>query len=171
MKILKTTLIILIIAFILFVGIAFLTPPVSNNLNVSIDRPSYLIYNVLLNQSAMPLWIPDLKSVNQLNGNQNSIGNKSEFIFEVEKYKIPILVEINDLRKNELIEYRLEHKDIASNLIFDISPSGYKSDLSISYRVEPNNLISKIAFPLIKPIMKKYIKENEDQFIDLLKSI
>ena len=171
MKILKTTLIILVIGFVLFVGIAFLTLPVSNNLNVSLDRPSYIIYNILLNQSAMPLWIPGLKSVNQLNSNQNSIGNESEFIVEIENYKIPIIVEIKDLRNNELIEYRLEHKDIASNLIFDISPSGYKSNLSISYMVKPNNLLTKIAFPLIKPIMKKYIKENEDQLIELLKSI
>lgn len=96
MKILKTAFIIILIGILVYIIIGLLTPPVSKEVAIELDQSAEEVFSTLTDQSNMVKWVPGLKSVKQVSGRPNTIGSVSEFIFERDGIKIPILVKIND---------------------------------------------------------------------------
>ncbi|MFC1760220.1 SRPBCC family protein [Candidatus Neomarinimicrobiota bacterium] len=156
MKILKTALIIILIGIVVYFIIGLLTPPVSKEVAIEIDRPAEEIFNTLTNQSNMIKWVPGLVSVKQVSGKPNTIGSVSEFVFKKDGMEIPVHVKINDYQDNESMNMTLKHDKLVSDVQIKVIPKGESSKLDISYKIFGNSLITKTAMPFIKPLIKKY---------------
>jgi len=169
MKVLKTALIILLIGIVIFIGIAILTPPISNTIITTVERPTFFVYSILSTPTTMEQWISGLKSVELISGIANSVGSEYLYNFEIEEYNVPIIVSINDKITNDSINFAIQHKSILSEIDIKLVSRNYYTDLIINYNILPNGILTKIAFPLIKPIIKEYLNESEDNFIELIK--
>jgi len=156
MKILKTALIIILIGILVYFIIGLLTPPVSQEVAMEIEQPAEEIFSTLADQSKMTKWVPGLKSVKQVSGKPNTIGSVSEFVFERDGMKIPVLVKINNYNENESMNLTLTHDKIVSDVQIKVLPHGNNSKLDISYEIKGNSLMTKTAMPFIKPLIKKY---------------
>ena len=170
MKILKTALIIILIGIIVYFIIGLLTPPVSKEVAVEIAQPAEEIFNILTNQSNMTKWVPGLISVKQVNGKPNTIGSVSEFVFEKDGMKIPVLVKINDYKENESMNLTLTNDKLVSDVQIKVVPKGNSSKLDISYTIAGNSLMTKTAMPFIKPLIKKYSEMDLEELKKLLES-
>ncbi len=168
MKVLKTALIIILIGIVVYFIIGLLTPPVSKEVAMKIEQPAEDIFNTLTNQSNMTNWVPGLVNVKQVSGKPNSIGSVSEFIFERDGVKIPVLVIINDYEENESMNLTLTHDKLVSDVQIKVVPKGNSSKLDISYKIAGNSLMTKTAMPFIKPLIKKYSEMDLEELKKLL---
>jgi hypothetical protein len=163
MKILKTALIIVLVGILIYLIIALLTPPVSQKTTIELDQSSEKIFSTLSDQSQMTNWIPALQVVNQVSGKPNTVGSISEFIFETNGQKIPVLVTINDYKENESMNLTLIHDKIASDVFIKFIPTQSGSKLDISYVIKGNSLMTIFAMPLIKPLIKQYSEMDAEE--------
>lgn len=168
MKVLKTALIIFLIGIFVYLIIGLLTPPISQEVIVEIEQPAEEIFTTLINQSNMTKWVPGLTSINQVSGKPNAVGSVSEFIFERDGMKIPILVKINDYKENESMNLTLTHAKLVSNVQIKVLSFGDNSKLDISYKIKGNSLMTKTAMPFIKPLIKKYSEMDLEELKKLL---
>ena len=168
MKILKTALIIILIGTVIYFIIGLLTPPISQEVAMELDQPAENIFSNLTDQSKMIRWVPGLASVKQVSGEPNSIGSISEFVFERDGNEIPVLVKINDYRKNESINLTLTHEKLVSDVQIKVVQKGEGSKLDISYEIAGNSLMTKTAMPFIKPLIKKYSEMDLEELKKLL---
>jgi len=168
MKILKTALIIILIGILVYMIIGLLTPPVSQKVAMEIEQPAEEIFSTLADQSKMIKWVPGLVSVKQVSGRLNTIGSVSEFVFERDGVKIPVLVKINDYKENESMNLTLSHDKLVSDVQIKVIPVGNSSKLDISYKIAGNSLMTKTAMPFIKPLIKKYSELDLEEVKKLL---
>ena len=170
MKILKTAFIIILIGIAVYVVIGLLTPPVSQAVAMEIDQSTDEIFTTLTDQSDMTKWVPGLTSVKQISGKPNTIGSVSKFIFKRDGMEIPVLVKINDYRENESMNLTLTHDKLISDVQIRVLPQGNGSKLDINYKIAGNSVLTKIAMPFIKPLIKKYSAMDLEEIKKLLES-
>lgn len=170
MKIVKASLIIVFVGFLIYLVIAILTPPISEEVEVGVDTPSKQLFNTLSDQSQMTKWVPGLKSVKQVEGVPNTVGSVSRFVFETAGQEIPVLVKVNEYNENESMQLTLTHDKIVSDVSIKVIPQGSGSKLDISYEIEGNSIMTKTAMPLIKPLIKKYSEMDLDEIKKLLEN-
>ena len=168
MKILKTALIIILIGILVYMIIGLLTPPVSQEVAMEIEQPAEEIFSTLTDQSKMTKWVPGLKSVKQVSGKPNTVGSISEFVFERDGTKIPILIKIDNYVENESMNLTLTHDKLVSDVQINVIPVGNSSKLDISYKIAGNSLMTKTAMPFIKPLIKKYSEMDLEELKKLL---
>ena len=170
MKILKTALIIILIGILVYMIIGLLTPPVSQEVAMEIEQPAEEIFSTLTDQSKMTKWVPGLKSVKQVSGKPNTVGSISEFVFERDGTKIPILIKIDNYVENESMNLTLTHDKLVSDVQINVIPVGNSSKLDISYKIAGNSLMTKTAMPFIKPLIKKYSEMDLEEVKKLLEN-
>ena len=124
---------------------------------MEIEQPAEELFSTLADQSKMIKWVPGLVTVKQVSGKLNTIGSVSEFVFERDGVKIPVLVKINDYKENESMNLTLSHDKLVSDVQIKVIPVGNSSKLDISYKIAGNSLMTKTAMPFIKPLIKKNI--------------
>ena len=168
MKILKTAFIIILIGILVYFIIGLLTPPISQEVAMDIEQPAEEIFSTLTDQSKMTKWIPGLASVKQISGRPNTVGSVSEFVFERDGLEIPVLVKINDYKKNESMNLTLTYDKLVSDVQIKVIPVGNNSKLDISYKIAGNSLMTKTAIPFIKPLIKKYSEMDLEELKKLL---
>ena len=170
MKIVKTALIIILLGILVYMIIGWLTPPVSQEVAMDIEKPAEEIFSTLADQSKMTKWVPGLTSVKQVSGKPNTIGSVSEFVFERDGIEIPVLVKINDYEENESMNLTLTHDKLVSDVQIKVLQHGNNSKLDISYEIKGNSLMTKAAIPLIKPLIKKYSEMDLEELKKLLEN-
>ena len=168
MKILKTALVIFFIGILVYIIIGLLTPPVSKEVEMELEKSAEEVFSTFTNQLNMTKWVPGLTSVKQVSSRPNTIGSISEFVFERDGLKIPILVRINDYKEDESMNMTLTHDKLVSDVQIKVVPKGESSKLDISYRIVGNSLMTKTAMPFIKPLIKKYSKMDLEELKKLL---
>ena len=108
------------------------------------------------------------KKVKSIDGEPNTVGSVSEFVFERNGIEIPILVRLNDYIVNESMNLTLTHDKLVSDVQIKIVPHGNSTKLHIFYKIAGNNLMTKTAMPFIKPLIKKYSDINLEELKKLL---
>ena len=168
MKILKTAFLIVIIGVAIYVAYAILSPPMTKEVTLEIEQPAEDLFAVLADQQKMTQWVPDLKSVEQISGKPMTTGSVSKFVIEKAGRQIPFLAEINHYRKNEFLAVTLTHEKIIADIAIKVVPSGNSSKLDITYTIDGNTTLTKVAMPLIKPLIDEYSEMDLEELKKLL---
>lgn len=171
MKICKTALMIIFIGILFYIIIGLLTPPVSKEVEMELEKSVEEVFSTFTDQSNMTKWVPGLTSVKQVSGRPNTIGSISEFVFERDGIEIPILVKIYDYKEDESMNLTLTHDKLVSNVQIKVVPSGDNTKLYISYQIEGNSLTTKTAMPFIRPLIKKYSEMDIEKLKNRLEEL
>lgn len=171
MKICKTALMIIFIGILFYIIIGLLTPPVSKEVEMELEKSAEEVFSTFTDQSNMTKWVPGLTSVKQVSGRPNTIGSISEFVFERDGIEIPILVKIYDYKEDESMNLTLTHDKLVSNVQIKVVPSGDNTKLYISYQIEGNSLTTKTAMPFIRPLIKKYSEMDIEKLKNRLEEL
>ena len=178
MKVLKFTVILLVVASAAFLSVGFISPSVTYETTVLVDKPVTHSFSVFNNPFNMSKWMPGFKSINVLSGLPNQVGSRWELVFEEGGEEIVVVEEMTGFERNKLFAFNLSGDVLDSKVKITFEEVDGKTRITSTTIATGNNLILRSLFPLMKSTFQdreleaytnlKELIESEDYHNDLM---
>ncbi len=167
MKFLKYLLGLVLLLAIIFIAKGLLTPSISCESQIIVDKAAQESWAVMSDKSNLPKWIKGFKSTELVSGTENTVGAVSNIYIEENGDKLNMQETINRIRPNELLDltFTMDFMDI-QYLMTMVEENG-KTTIKTTTSTSGNGIIAKSILSFMKSAMKK----QEDENLENLKNI
>ena len=155
MKYLKYLLGILLLLIILFFVIGMITPDVSYESEVTVNKTADEAWATMSDESKMSQWISGFKRTEPVSGEPNTIGAVSRVYVVDNGEEMEMEETITNFKKNELLamKFTMDFMDMDYEITFDKVDGGTK--IKSKSTTVGNGIFAKSMIALIKGSMKK----------------
>jgi len=178
MKVIKFTVIFLVVVSASFLSVGFISPSVTYETIVLVDKPVAHCFSVFNNPFNMNKWMPGFKSINVLSGLPNEVGSKWELVFEEGGEEIVVVEEMTGFERNKLFAFNLSGDVLKSKVKITFEEVDGKTKITATTIATANNFVLRSLFPLMKSTFEareleaytnlKKLIESEDYHNDLM---
>ena len=170
MKYLKYLLGILLLLVILFFAIGMITPSVSYESEVTVNKTAAEAWATMSDESKMSQWITGFKRTEHVSGTPNTIGAVSKVFVEENGEEMEMEETIIDFKKNELLamKFTMDFMDMNYEITFDDANGGTK--IKSKSKTVGNGMFAKSLIALMSGSMKKQEDVNMNKLKQLIEN-
>ena len=150
----------IIIAFLLFVGLAFMSLGLSSGkhkieTSIEINAPIATVYDFVLDEENSSKWLAGYKSSKLLSGEEGKVGSKYEMIFDYNGKEIKMYETITHLEENKKYAFELNDKMIDGEVTLLFEPTNNGTKVTEIHNFQAKGFVSKAMNMLVKGMIKK----------------
>ncbi|MFD2564617.1 SRPBCC family protein [Aquimarina rubra] len=167
MKYLKYLLFLIIVLALIFFGKGMLTPSVSYESEIVVNKPANEAWAVMSDESNLPKWIEGYKRTELVSGTANTVGAISNVYVEDNGQEMMMEETITALKPNEhmAMTFTMDFMDMDYEILFKENDG--KTNISSKSTTMGNGIFSKSLISF----MKGFMKEQEDKNLSNLKRV
>ena len=171
MKFLKYLLYIVIVLVIVLVIVfftkGFLTPSISYENEIAVNKPAKEAWAVMNDESNLPKWIKGIKKIELISGTENTVGAVSKIYIEEDGQEMVMEETVTAVKPNEhlAMTFTMDFMDMDYDIFF--KEEGEKTIINSKSTTSGNGIIAKSMVSFMKGAMK----EQEDVNLNNLKEL
>ena len=167
MKFLKYTLIFVVVLVLLFFGKGLLTPTISYENEITVNKSAKEAWAVMNDETNLPKWIEGFKRVEPVSGTPNTVGAVSNVYVEDQGQEMVMQETIMSVKENEhmAMNFTMDFMDMDYKMSFD--EQGGKTVIKSESTVKGNGIMAKSMISFMKGSMKS----QEDTNLGKLKAL
>lgn len=160
MKYLKWILILLLLLLLVFIGRGLLTPSISYESEITVDKPAAEAWAVMSDESKISLWLESIKKMEPVSGTPNTVGAKSKIYIEENGSEMVMEETITTYDPHDKIAmtFTMDFMDMDYEMHFDEKDG--KTTIKSNSTVKGNGIIAKSMVAFMKGAMKSQEDEN-----------
>lgn len=163
MKILRGIFVVILILLVGFYAIGFFVPQIEIETSVEVNQPVEKSFAVFMDEKYMQDWLMNLKSVETVSGEPNTVGSKYRLTFLEEGREISVTEEVTAYRKNEEFAFHMEHESLNSDVRVLFSPSPAGTQITMLNETRGNDWFMRSMLPLMQSHMSERQERNFNQ--------
>jgi uncharacterized protein YndB with AHSA1/START domain len=167
MKYLKYLLYLLIVLALVFVGKGLLTPDVSYESTVTVDKPVEEAWAVMSDETRIAEWLEGITKMENVSGTPHTVGAVTKFYFEENGEEMIMEEIITALKPNEHIAMTFTMDFMYMDYEMFMTETNGKTQISTKSKSVGNGFFARC----ILSFMKNSMKEQEDINLNKLKSV
>ena len=167
MKYLKYLLIIIALIAIIFFGKGFLTPVVSYESEVVVNKPVKETWAVMSDESRISEWLKGIKKMELVSGTENAVGAVSKIYFEENGEEMVMEETITAIKPNEHIAMTFTMDFMNMDYEMNLTDEDGKTRILSKSETTGNGIMAKSILSFMKSAMKK----QEDTNMNNLKTL
>ena len=167
MKYLKYLLIIIALLAIIFFGKGFLTPVVSYESEVIVNKPVKETWAVMSDESRVSEWLKGIKKMELVSGTENTVGAVSKIYFEENGEEMVMEETITAIKPNEHIAMTFTMDFMNMDYEMHLQDQDDKTRILSKSETTGNGIMAKS----ILSFMTKSMKAQEEKNLKNLKSV
>ncbi|WP_299220140.1 SRPBCC family protein [uncultured Aquimarina sp.] len=167
MKYLKYLLYLIIVLALIFFGKGFLTPSVSYESEITVNKPANESWAVISDESNLPKWLEGFKKTELVSGTANTVGAVSKIYVEDRGEEIVMEETITAIKPNEhmAMTFTMDFMDMDYEMFFKEQDG--KTMINSKSMVKGNGVFAKSLISFMTGSMK----EQEDENLSKLKEL
>lgn len=161
MKYLKYSVAILATLFLIFLGRGFITPSISYESEIAVDKPIKEAWAVMSDESKIAQWLSGITKVEHVSGEKGKVGGVTKYTY-VENGQESIVVEtIKEINDDEYIvmDFTMEGA-MSMDYRIDYSETDGKTDIKSSTTVRGDGMLMRSILSFMTNTMKAQEDEN-----------
>ncbi len=168
MKYLKYIIITIIVLGLLFIVKGFITPSISYETEIVVNKPVQESWAVMSDESNLPKWIRGFKKVELISGTSNTLGAVSKVYIEEEGNEMIMEETIIALKENELMAmtFTMDFMNINYEMLF--KEQGGKTVITTKTHTTGNSMIAKSMLSFMSGSMGTQEDENLNNLKNLI---
>ena len=167
MKYLKYLLIIIALIAIIFFGKGFLTPVVSYESEVVVNKPVKETWAIMSDESRVSEWLKGIKKMELVSGTENAVGAVSKIYFEENGEEMVMEETITAIKPNEHIAMTFTMDFMNMDYEMNLTDEDGKTRILSKSETMGNGIMAKSILSFMKSAMKK----QEDTNMNNLKTL
>lgn len=170
MKFLKYLLILLLLLVGFFFVKGLMTPSISYESKITVDKSAREAWNVMSDESKLPEWLSGFKSTELISGTKNTVGAKSKVTMEENGQVTEMTETIVKVIEDKLfaMNFTTDFMDMDYEMHFE--EQGGKTVLTSKTTSYGNSLVAKSIIAFIKGSMKSIEDENMHKLKNVINS-
>jgi len=154
MKYLKYLLIVVIVLALIFFGKGLLTPSVSYENEITVDKPANESWAVMSDESNLPKWIDGFKKTELVSGTANTVGAVSKVYVDDNGEEMVMEEKITALKLNEhmAMTFTMDFMDMDYEMFF--KEEGGKTAITSRSNIKGNSMFAKSLLSFMSSSMK-----------------
>ena len=168
MKYLKYLLGIIALLFVLFIGKGIISPTVTYDCEIVVDKPIQEAWAVMNDESKVAQWLKGMKKMEHISGEKGAVGAVTKYTFEQDGQESIILETMKTIRPNEQVAMDFIMEDVMTmDYKMDLIEKNGKTHLKSSTIAEGEGMFmrSMISF------MESSMQAQEDENMNNLKKL
>ena len=162
------------ILLLLFIVLYFLSDGMSgiveNRTEIEIEKPANQVFTWISESEKLKQWMHGLKEDIPINGDSLRVGSKSKIIVEDEQGRFEMIVEITQLKMNELLAVHITSEGFEVNAVYKLSESGDVTTLNYEGRAHFKSLFLRLITFVIKPASQQQLENNFNKLKSLVEA-
>ncbi len=160
MKYLKYLLYLIIVLALIFFGKGLLTPSVSYESEIVVDKPAREAWAVLSDETKLPEWIEGFKRTELVSGTANTVGAVSKVYVEDNGQEMVMEETITALEPNErmAMTFTMDFMDMDYEIL--LKENDGKTTISSKSTTEGNGIFAKSLISFMPGAMKEQEEKN-----------
>lgn len=167
MKILKYLLILIVVLVLFFIGKGLLTPSISYDCEVTIDKPASETWAVMSDETKITDWIKGFKKSELVSGTPNTVGAVSKMYIEENGQEMVMEETITAVKPNELMAMTFTMDFMNMDYEMQLSEKDGKTHIKTKSKTTGNGIFAKS----IVSFMTGAMKDQEDENLNSLKRL
>ena len=167
MKYLKYVIIILVLLAVVFFGQGLLTPEVSYESEIVVNKPVKEAWAVMSDESRVSEWLPGIKKMELVSGTENTVGAVSKIYFEENGEEMIMEETITAIKPNEHMAMTFTMDFMDMDYEMHLTEEDGKTRIKSNSKTTGNGFMAKSILSFMKGTMKK----QEDSNMNNLKTI
>jgi len=128
---------------------------------VEISKPPSEVYNFLMDEENLTLWIKNFIKLERINGEDGQVGSTSRHIYDENGKTTEYIEEVIVAEKGKLFQTILRNEQMEMDIINKFSPIGDNvTKLEVTARLRPLSFISRLSLFFSKK--RRYHHQMED---------
>lgn len=160
MKILKYLVIVIVVLAIIFFGAGILTPSVSYECSIEVDKPAKECWSVMNDESKMSKWILGYKRMEHVSGTPNTVGAVSNVFVDDNGEEMVMQETITTIQENEKMGmvFSMDFMEMDFEINFDEKDG--KTTITTISTTEGNGMVAKSMMAFMSGMMKEQEMKN-----------
>ncbi len=154
MKFLKYLLAALLLLTILFFAKGLITPSISYENEVTVNKPAQEAWNVMSDEENLPKWIKGFKSTTLVSGTANTVGAVSNIVIEEGGKEMIMQETINKVKPNELLDMTFSMDFMDMDYLITFTEKDGKTTIKSTSTTKGNGLFAKSIVSFLTSTMK-----------------
>ncbi len=167
MKILKYSIITILVLFLVFISIGILNPTFTYESRIEVNASPQKCWQIFTSQEKMKDWMLDLEEVKLLSGEEGQPGSEYEFTFRQNDEVIIVREKVAEIRKGEFYAFDLKAEILEARTEVAFENNGETTVIHSKTVAEANDMITRSLFSL----MENTFKEQSDIQYERLKKL
>lgn len=167
MKFLKYILIIIVLLAIIFFGKGYLTPAVSYESEVVVNKPIKETWAVMSDDSRISEWLKEIKKMELVSGTENTVGSVYNIYFDDNGKEMIMKETITAIKPNEHIAMTFTMDFMNMDYEMQLTEEDGKTRILSKSETVGNSFMAKSILSFMKGSMKK----QEDTNLNNLKTV
>ena len=167
MKFLKYLLIIVALLAIIFFGKGLLTPQVSYESEIVVNKPVNEAWAIMSDESRISEWLPGIKKMELISGTENTVGAVSKIFFEENGEEMIMEETITAITPNEHMAMTFTMDFMDMDYEMHLTDEDGKTRIKSNSNTTGNGIMAKSILSFMKSAMKK----QEDTNMNNLKTV
>ncbi len=140
---------------ICFLAIGFFNPSVSMETRVEVNKPVGVVWAYFIDQNKMKEWLPNVKSIEPISGEPNTVGSKWKMVFEEGGSEFVMTETMTEFKENEVFAFVLENEVIRADDRITFIDKGDKTEIVENNTFVGGNIFWRSLFALTKSNCQK----------------
>ena len=160
MKIVKATLVVLLLIISVLLLIGVFVPEVDDEFEIKINRPVIQVYAAMANMQQAPEWVVGLDSVEQTGGFLAMPGSTFKLYYSGTETNVIYNMEVLEMAPLQSVKFKL-HNDMFEFVVsVKFEADGMATILSTYVQMKGKGLIPRSFLPLLKSSITEVGKDN-----------
>lgn len=135
---------------------------------IEIARPVKEVYAVISNPEKATEWITGLKKIEAISGTPGQVGAESKYTFEERGKEVVFYEKMLEVQPESHFSFHLTSDAVDMESKTVLKSNGDRTIVQMHNKVNGNNLMTKLALPLMKGVMKKRQMQDLQQLKHLV---
>ncbi len=168
MKILRILLLLIVLLAIIFFGRGLLTPNVSYESQITVEKPIKEAWAVMNDESKITEWMSDITSMEHVSGEKGKVGQVTKYTFNQDGQESEIIETIKEIKPNEYIKMDF---DLEGVMLMDYTVNFSEKDGKTQIKSSTINTGEGIFMKSMLSFMQGGMKTQEDENMGKLKKL
>jgi len=170
MKYLKYLLYLIIVLALVFFGKGLLTPSVSYESEITVNKPANKAWAVMTDEASLPKWIEGFKRSELVSGTENTVGAISKVYIDEGGQEMAMQETITALKPNEHIAmaFTMDFMDMDYEMYFKETDG--KTTITSKSTSRGNGILAKSIISFMPGAMKEQEDENMNRLKELIET-
>lgn len=155
------------IACILFFAIGFFIPSFDYESSILVNKPVQEAFAVFKDESKLKYWMPNLKSIELIEGQKNKEGSKYKIVIEEDGKNYEIIEKIITFKENEQYTSQFVNEVMTIDMDVQFEENSGITEITSKSVITGKNILWKSVFPLSKGNFEK----EDQELLDRLKKV
>lgn len=137
--------------------------------SIDIDQPPSVVYEFLMDEENLPLWLTNFVRLERISENQGEVGTLSKHIYNENGRIVELIEEIKNLQPNTLTEAEYSHPNFTMYITNRLTPVAENATrLTVSSSIRLHSFIMRLSSFFVR---KAIDKRNKQDLVNLKNAI